>query len=305
VVLHEVGEAVVRAVVRTGPPLPPFDPSRWENHDSTIVGIAVLALLYLWAIGPYRRRAGITEKVGPWRAVSFFSGLAVTFFALNGPLHDLSDSYLFSVHMIQHLMLTQLMPPLLILGTPAFALRPLLRPAWVRAVGDALSRPVVAFLLYVVVFSAWHLQPAYDLMMRNHNVHIFTHIQFMVTAVIMWWPVLSPLPEYRRLSAGGALLYLFLLGVPMMFVAALITLSPGVLYPWYSSAPRVWGLSPLDDQRLGGLIMWVPGGMFYWVVMSGLFFAWVARERRGGDSGEEDEEPLVAPALPDGGRGRA
>jgi putative membrane protein len=281
VILHETAPALARvAVARLGRPLPPFAPSRWEYHDSTLVGLAVLTLLYLYAVGPYRRRAGVAGRAGAWRVASFFSGLAVTFFALNGPIHDLSDSYLFSVHMVQHLMLTQLAPPLLLLGLPAFVLEPLARPRWVKAVGRVLSRPPVAFALYSVTFSAWHLQPAYDLMMRDHDVHIFTHVLFMVTAVIMWWPVLSPLREFPRLSPPGAMAYLFLLGVPMMLVASLITLSDDVLYPWYASAPRVWGLSPLADQKLGGLIMWIPGGMFYWLVMSVVFFRWAAREQR-------------------------
>jgi putative membrane protein len=94
----------------------------------------------------------------------------------------------------------------------------------------------------------------------------------------MWWPIFSPLHEYR-MSYPGQMLYLFLIGVPMMAVAALITLAEVVLYPWYAASPRVWGLSPLDDQRLGGLIMWVPGGLFYWVAMSFVFLAWVRRER--------------------------
>ena len=279
--LHAPDSLIARAALdRFGRPLPPFDPTKWENHNSTIVGLAILTGLYFYAIGPYRRRIGIAEKTSPWQIASFLCGILVTFFALNGPIHDLSDYYLFSVHMTQHLMLTQLMPPLLILGAPAFALRPLLRLGGVRAVARALTKPAVAFALYSLTFSAWHLQGAYDLMMRNHNVHIATHLMFMVTAVIMWWPILSPLEEYPRLSYGGQLIYLFLLGIPMMFVAALITLADVVLYPWYAAAPRVWGLSPLDDQKLGGLIMWVPGGLFYWVAMTVVFFLWVGRERR-------------------------
>ncbi len=279
--LHAPDSLIARAALdRFGRPLPPFDPSRWENHNSTIIGLAILAGLYLYAIGPYRRRAGMAQKASLWQITSFLGGILVAFVALNGPIHDLSDYYLFSVHMTQHLMLTQLMPPLLILGTPGFALRPLVRPAWVRAVARALTKPAVAFAIYSLTFSAWHLQGAYDLMMRNHNVHIATHLMFMVTAVVMWWPILSPLEEYPRLSYGGQLIYLFLLGIPMMFVAALITLADVVLYPWYAPAPRVWGFSPLDDQKLGGLIMWVPGGLFYWVVMTVVFFRWASRERR-------------------------
>ncbi|HKQ57238.1 MAG TPA: cytochrome c oxidase assembly protein [Candidatus Eisenbacteria bacterium] len=269
-----------RALDRFGRPIPPFDWRVWENHNSTIIGIAVLAALYLWAIGPMRRRAGIAERAGGWQIVSFFSGLLVMYFALNGPIHDLSDYYLFSVHMVQHLLLTQLMPPLLLLGLPGFALRPLVGPPAVLAIARVLTRPPVAFALYTLSFTGWHLQPAYDLMMRNHNVHIVTHLQFMVTAMIMWWPILSPLREVPRMSYGGQMLYLFLIGIPMMVVAALITLAEVVLYPWYSASPRVWGLSPLDDQKLGGITMWVPGGLFYWVVMSFVFFAWVRRERR-------------------------
>lgn len=265
---------------RFGRPIPPFDWRVWENHNSTIIGLAILAGLYLWAIGPMRRQAGITERAGGWQIVSFFSGLLVTFLALNGPIHDLSDYYLFSVHMVQHLMLTQLMPPLLLMGLPAFAVRPLVRNAAVLAIARWLTRPAIAFALYTLSFTGWHLQPAYDLMMRNHNVHIVTHLQFMVTAVIMWWPILSPLREVPRMSYGGQMLYLFLIGIPMMVVAALITLADVVLYPWYAGSPRVWGLTPLDDQKLGGITMWVPGGLFYWVVMSFVFFAWVRRERR-------------------------
>src|SRR5262249_20174151 len=142
--------------------VPPYDWRRWESHDSTLIGLGLLALLYLYAIGPYRWRAAPREKVSGWQIASFAAGLLSTFLALNGPIHDLSDTYLFSVHMVQHLMLPQLMPPLLLLGTPAFALRPLTRPRWVHAVGRVLSRPAVAFTLYSLSFTGWHLQPAYD-----------------------------------------------------------------------------------------------------------------------------------------------
>lgn len=290
-ILHLEDSLLVRAALdRLGRPIPEFDWRNWENHNSTIIGLGVLALLYLWAIGPYRSRAGIVERVSPWRIAAFAAGILTGYFALNGPIHDLSDYYLFHIHMVQHLMLTQVMAPLLVVGLPAFAIRPLLKPKAIQAVARFLSRPPVAFLLYTVSFTAWHVQPAYDLMMRNHNVHILTHLQFMVTAVIMWWPIFSPLPEYR-MSSPGQMLYLFLIGVPMMAVAALITLAEVVLYPWYAASPRVWGLSPLDDQRLGGLIMWVPGGLFYWAAMSCVFLTWVRRERA------EDEAEAAARAA--------
>jgi putative membrane protein len=98
---------------------------------------------------------------------------------------------------------------------------------------------------------------------------------FMVTATLMWWPVMSPVPELLpRLSYGLGMLYLFLVGIPMQIVAALISLSGTVLYPWYSVAARTWGLSPLDDQQLGGLLMWVPGNLYMFLVIGVLFLVW-------------------------------
>jgi len=98
-------------------------------------------------------------------------------------------------------------------------------------------------------------------MMRNHNIHIATHLMFMVTAVMGVVVRVLPRAKAGALNEPGQMLYLFLLGVPMQIVAALITLSDSVLYPWYATAPRTWGLTPLDDQQLGGLLMWVPGGL--------------------------------------------
>jgi putative membrane protein len=191
-------------------------------------------------------------------------------------MHDLSDYYLFSAHMLQHLLLTLLLPPLLVAGTPGWLLSPLLRhPAALR--WRERHRPVAAAALSTVTIAVWHLAPYYDLMMRSHDVHIVTHLMFMVTATIMWWPVMSPVPELPRLTPGVGMLYLFLVGIPMQLVAALITLSDSVLYPWYSAAPRTFGLSPIDDQILGGLLMWVPGNLWMFLAIGVLFFRW-ARE---------------------------
>jgi putative membrane protein len=115
-------------------------------------------------------------------------------------------------------------------------------------------------------------------MMRSHEVHIGTHLMFIVTATIMWWPVMSPLPELPSLRPGMGMLYLFLVGIPMQLVAALITFADEVLYPWYLAAPRTWGLSPLDDQQLGGLLMWIPGNLWMFAAIGVLFFKWASQE---------------------------
>src|SRR5438270_650375 len=102
--------------------------------------------------------------------------------------------------------------------------------------------------------------------MAHHDVHIVQHLMFLAAAVIMWWPILSPLPELPRLSYPGQMLYLFLMTIPMSIVAVCITYADSVVYPFYASAPRVWGISPMNDQMIGGLIMWVPGGLYFFAV---------------------------------------
>jgi putative membrane protein len=258
-------------------PTLPYDWA-WSIHPSVLIGTGLLGALYFWAVGPWRRRLGLGPPPSHWQVASFCAALIVLLLSLNGPVHDLSDYYLFSVHMVQHLVLTLVFPPLLLAGIPGWALRPLLFKPGILPVGRILSKPWVAALLFSLSIAVWHLGPFYDLMMRSHEVHIATHLMFMVTATIMWWPIMSPVPELPRLSPGLGILYLFLLGIPMQVVGALITFADEVLYPWYSVAPRTWGLTPLDDQRLGGLLMWVPGNLYLFLAIAVLFFRWAQQD---------------------------
>ena len=256
-------------------PMVPYEWS-WSLHPSVLLGTGILGALYFYGIGPWRRRRGLPAAPG-WRVACFAGALLVLLGSLNGPMHDLSGYYLFSVHMVQHLLLTLLFPPLLLLGMPGWLLQPLVRPPAVRRVARVLTHPVVAAGVFTVTIAVWHLAPYYDLMMRNHDVHILTHLMFMVTATLLWWPVISPIPELPRLGYGLGMLYLFLVGIPMQLVAAMITLTDSVLYPWYAAAPRTWNLTPLEDQQLGGLLMWVPGNLWMFLAIGVLFFVW-ARE---------------------------
>ena len=258
-------------------PTVPFEPN-WGLHPSVLIGTGILGALYVWGIGPLRRRKGWGPPVPGWRIACFVGGLVVLLGSLNGPIHDLSDYYLFSVHMVQHLLLTLVLPPLLLAGTPGWLLSPLVRHPTVRRVARVVTHPIVAGVLFTVTLAAWHTVPAYELMMEDHDVHVFTHLLFMVTAVIMWWPVMSPVPELPSLGLGSRMLYLFVVGVPMQLVAAIITFADSVLYQWYAVAPRTWGLSPLDDQKLGGLLMWIPGNLYLFGAIAVVFFIWAGQE---------------------------
>jgi len=164
------------------------------------------------------------------------------------------------------------------------------------------TRPLVAGALFSVPITLWHFPQFYEAALQHHPLHIVQHLVFLVTAVIMWWPVLSPLPELPRASYGTQLLYLFALGLPMSLAGALITLADGVLYPFYVSAPRVWGLTPAADQQLGGLFMWVVGTIYLWVAASVVWFRWSAREESGDVEGAV---PLEAYGISDCGLGIA
>lgn len=246
---------------------------RWDLHPSVVIGLALLGGLYVFLGGLRTDRR---------RVVSFGASLLVIFASLNGPLHDLSDNYLFSAHMGQHLLLTLLFPPLLLYGTPAWVVRSLLTPRWITAVARVLTRPVIAAATFTAPIVLWHVPVFYEAALRNHSLHILQHLVFLTTAVVMWWPVLSPVPELPRIPYPGQMLYLFLLGLPMSLTGALITLSDSVLYPFYGEAPRVWqDVGALADQQIGGLLMWVIGGLALWGAMTVVWFRWSVREREG------------------------
>ena len=266
--------------------------NRWNLHPSVVAGLVLLGGLYVFLGGHRSARRHVA---------SFFGALVVLFLALNGPLHNLSDTYLFSAHMAQHLLLTLVFPPLLLYGTPAHVIRPLLRPRWVMAIARVVTRPLVAASIFTAPIEIWHIPALYEAALRHHNQHIAQHLVFLTTAVIMWWPVLSPVPELPRAQHLVQMLYLFLLGIPMSVTGALITLSDSVLYPFYANAPRVAGLSPLDDQQIGGLLMWVLGGLMLWIVMTVVWFRYSVWDQRGdAETGVPEEAYSPSSVSPKG-----
>jgi putative membrane protein len=167
------------------------------------------------------------------------------------------------------------MPPLLLYGTPGWMLRPLLRDARLLQLGRVLTRPAGAFATFNLILVAWHLPPLYNLAMDQHPVHVLGHLAMMAGSVVLWWPILSPVDELPRAPYPVQLLYLFVVGLPMVMVAIFISMADDLLYPYYAAAPRVWApLTPRIDQHLGGLIMWVPGGMVFLIALSVVFFRW-------------------------------
>ena len=251
-------------------------PLQWPFYPSVIGGLALLTGAYLAAVTRWRHRFPGSRPVARGRVVAFLLAMGSILLALQTPIDQLSDGYLFSVHMFQHLLLTLVMPPLLLWGTPGWIVRPLLlRWPALLALGRGLTNPIVAFALFNGVFIGYHVPAIYGATLESAVLHIVSHLLFMATGVITWWPVLSPLPELPPLSHPLRMLYLFLQTLPSQVLGALLTFADSTIYERYAAAPRVWSwLSPRADQEVGGLIMWVGGGTFFLAAFAIVFLRW-------------------------------
>jgi putative membrane protein len=250
----------------------PYD-WQWEHIWVPVL----LAGVYLLCAGPLRSRFPGSSPVSAVQAQLFLSGALLLFISVVSPLETLSG-YLLSMHMVQHLVLTMLVAPLLLVGTPGWMLRPLLRLPLALPVARVLTHPLTAFLLFNAIFTVWHAPSFYDLALRDPNVHRFEHAMFLAAALLTWWPVFSPLDELPRMADPPLLLYLFFESLPPTILGALITFAGDILYPSYAAAPRMWGLSAALDQQMGGLIMWIPGALVYFAVLTWVFFRWMNRD---------------------------
>src|SRR5712691_2318246 len=250
--------------------------TQWNWDPTIVIGAALIVGLYVYAIGPLRKRHNF-EPAGKGQVFAFLLGVGLMFLALVSPLDELGDSYLFSAHMVQHLFLTIVGPPLLLIGTPEWFVRPIVRNKALFTVARFLTYPAVAFVLFNADFFIWHAPALYNATLENQTIHILEHLTFIIFGLLYWWPIFSPSKDLPRLTFGGQILYLFVSGMPSVLLGAGLTFSPP-LYAPYIAAPRIWGISAATDQQLGGLIMWVPVSIFYIVIMSLLFIRWMLQQ---------------------------
>lgn len=193
---------------------------------------------------------------------------------------------LFSAHVVQHLILMLIAPPLLVLGAPMLALlwalplrtRRVLARWWnqrrlLRPVMGLLFEPVVAWALAIAALTVWHLPALYQSALQHPLVHAMEHLSFLGTGFLFWSVLLRP-DRARRLDYGAAVLYSFTAGLPSSLLGALLTFAGRPLYPIQSSGTSLWGMTPLEDQQLAGLIMWMPGGLVYLAAAASCFVLW-------------------------------
>ncbi len=264
----------------------------WTFEPSALAGVAQAALAYT-ALALLAWQRG--RPLGTGRIAAFSLGLGLLLLALISPLDLLADGYLLSAHMIQHLLLLAVVPPLLLLGVPRWTWRAIVAARPGDLAERLLGQPLVAFTLYAGAIAVWHLPPCYDAALADTRIHIVEHLCFLFVAGAFWWVALAPLPERDQLGPFGRVLYLFAAGLPNTVVAAALTFAPRPLYtPYvapadpYGFLPLIrqgWGLTALADQQIAGLLMWIPMGL----LLSGLALLILVRALDG---------PRAARALP-------
>ena len=258
--------------------------SRWTFDPSVIAGLLALAGVYwLYTRGP-RARPDADPRPHDGR---FAGAVILTVLALESPLDFIADRYLFSAHMVQHLVLLLGVAPLLALSAPAVLAEDLQAhlPRWLWRAG---THPVAVFVVFVGDLWVWHAPALYELTLHSEAIHVLEHLSFIATAVVFWWLAFGAgagagLPVLARIG------FVFLAGIPNTLLGAVITFAPSVLYPSYQLAleqpglGRVleaqYGVTALGDQELGGLLMWVPGGFVYLVAIIAILLTWLAAQQ--------------------------
>jgi putative membrane protein len=254
------------------------------HFHADIVGLIVILggayVLGVRTLGP--RCAPIPERpVSRFEAGCFAAGLISLWLVLSWPLHDLAEGYLFSAHMVQHLVIMFLAAPLLLLGIPGWLMRAVIGHGRLFDVVRAVTRPFPAFVIGNATLILLHVPPIIEAQENSVIVHGLMHQAMLVAGLIMWMPVLSPMPELPRLIRPLQLLYLFLHSVLPTVPGAFITFSDSPLYDHYKTTPRLWGISPIDDQQLAGLMMKIGLGLSLWTMITVLFCVWQGDEERG------------------------
>jgi cytochrome c oxidase assembly factor CtaG len=245
----------------------------WTFDPWIITPLLLTAGVYLRGWGELHRR--LPRRFAVWRLIAFQAGLLTLFLALASPLHPLAERLL-QFHMIQHMLLMMVIPPLLLLGAPLLPLlrglpRPVLQdglaPVFastvLRRLGHFLTHPIVCLVAFTVSNVTWHLPGLYELALRSEFWHDVQHVFFLSTGLLFWWPVVQPWPSRLRWPRWTMIPYLLFADIQNTALSAFLIFSERVLYPTYAAVPRLWGISALDDQAAAGAIMWVPGSVIF------------------------------------------
>lgn len=280
----------------------------WQADPVLLGGLATLATLFALAAGPLRSRLAPGTPFPTRSAIVYFGTLGLLYLFEGSPLHDLAERYSLTAHMVQHLGIAYLAAPLLIASVPVWMLRPWMRAPIVHPIVRTLTNPLVAIGTFTFFFSAWHVPAIYEGALANASLHHAEHLIFLVTSLMMWWPLMSRVPEVPRLDHLPRLIYLFLLPVFQIPVFGAVTFADKVLYPTYATSPWPLGMDPLAEQALAGAVMKIGGLVGFGIPFALIFFAWYREEMArtssrpaaspGRDDGAGPSTPTMTPDTP-------
>ena len=261
----------------------------WGWEPGSLLGLLLSAGAYAWGLWHLWKTAGVGHGIRRWEAACFAAGWVTLFIALISPLHPWGQM-LFSAHMAQHELLMLVAAPLLVLGRPMIPFLRALPIGWASSLARfsntriwhtawaAITNPFSAWLIGAVVLWAWHSPALFQATLRNEWIHAAQHLSFLLSALLFWWAILHGRPTDS--SYGVAVLYMFTTAVHSGLLGALLTFARSPWYPAYAERTASWGLTALDDQQLGGLIMWVPACLVYIAAGLALFARWLRQSER-------------------------
>ncbi len=258
----------------------------WQLEPVLLGLIVTISVAYYLAVGPLRKRIAPDQPYPTRHALVFGFGLLLLFLNEGSPLHDLAERYLLSAHMVQHLALSYLIAPLLLAGVPGWLLRAAFANRTMLPTMRVLLSPLMTFVAFSLVMAVYHLPAVYDRALVSTSLHHGVHIVILVASLMVWWPIMSPVTELPRPPHIVRMAYLFLLPVAQLPIFAGITFAPEPLYQVYAHMPtRALGLSVMEDQAIGGVIMKVAGVIAFGVPFILTFFGWYRSELATGSGG--------------------
>ena len=266
----------------------------WSWEPTILVG--TIAVLVLYALAWRRGWLSDGDDVSPWfrsargRVVWFVAGVAVGYVALASPIDKGGDEYLFSIHMVQHLLLMMVVPPLCLLGMAGWH-PPVAAPAWRHAWRVAVN-PAVATVVFTVVLLVWHIPALYDTTLTTEPIHVLEHLSFIAVGVLFWWPIVDPQrTAQRHVNPFAKIAMLVASGIPPTVLGLIFTVGSHAYYDFYERAPRLWGLSPVADQQVAGVIMFGAGNIIYFIAVIVVFW------RLFGDPADDESEVVARPVT--------
>ena len=273
----------------------------WLSDPAVLAPLLLFAAIYCWRFARARREAG-GRGAGALQAAAFAGGMTALLAALVSPIDGLGEDYLFSAHMAQHVLLGDIAPLLILLGLSRVIMRPATRRLMrvERAIGR-LASPATGIAVWLAIMYLWHVPALYDAATENALVHLVEHASFFVAGVALWWPLIQPVPMRRRLTGLQPIGYIAAAKAGLAALGLYLAWSSSALYPYYEQTPRIWGLTPVEDQNVGGVLMMVEQSFTLVLVMVTLFVRALTKSEEEQLRRERLEERAEAAPVRSGG----